>query len=90
MFVSMCRLEAAAHSRYVDWACAQRRCMHRAAPVHISACVTCHMHVHTRFMHLPYAPAHAPAHVQYLSVHQRIAAGAKKPLIMEEYGLILP
>eukprot|EP00198_Chlamydomonas_reinhardtii_P010500 XP_001699837.1 predicted protein [Chlamydomonas reinhardtii] len=26
----------------------------------------------------------------YLSVHQRIAAGAKKPLIMEEYGLILP
>ncbi|PNW86843.1 hypothetical protein CHLRE_02g098000v5 [Chlamydomonas reinhardtii] len=28
--------------------------------------------------------------IQYLSVHQRIAAGAKKPLIMEEYGLILP
>ncbi|KAG2426900.1 hypothetical protein HXX76_012687 [Chlamydomonas incerta] len=28
--------------------------------------------------------------IQFLSVHQRIAAGAKKPLIMEEYGLILP
>ncbi|EFJ48391.1 hypothetical protein VOLCADRAFT_117611, partial [Volvox carteri f. nagariensis] len=28
--------------------------------------------------------------VQYLGVHQRIAADVGKPLIMEEYGLILP